>query len=339
MQLGMVGLGRMGAGMVRRLMRAGHECVVFDVNPDSVGALAAAAALLWGYWPSLLSLERTWSEDPRYSHGYLVPLFSLYLLWSQRGRIAGVGSRPGVGGLALIGLGIAMHLGGAVTNHEWFESASLLPSLAGLCVMARGWAALRLVGPSIAFLVFMIPLPYGVENALGESLQRLATLASTVVLQTMGLPALQEGNTITLAHAKIGVVKACSGLSMLTFFIAISVGLILVVRRPWVERVLILAGAIPVALIANIARITATGLLVELVGHGIAGIDFHDLTGLLMMPFALALLFVEYALIARLFTDPATQDGRIPAPLPESIARSINRPGDPRPSPAIASHD
>jgi exosortase len=241
--------------------------------------------------------------------------------------------------LALIGLGIAMHLGGAVTNHEWFESASLIPSLAGLCVMARGWAALRLVGPSIAFLVFMIPLPYGVENSLGASLQRLATSASTVVLQTVGLPALQEGNTITLAHAKIGVVEACSGLSMLTFFIAISVGLILVVRRPWAERILILAGAIPIALIANIARITATGLLVELVGHGVAGIDFHDLTGYLMMPFALALLYLENALIVRLFTDAATQDGRVPAPRPEGIARPLDRPGDLRPLPAISGHD
>jgi exosortase len=302
-------------------------------------ALAVAAALLWGYWPSLLSLERTWSGDPRYSHGYLIPLFSLYLLWLQRGRLAEVESRPSAGGLALIGLGIAMHLGGAVTNHEWFESASLLPSLAGLCVMVRGWAALRLVGPSIAFLIFMIPLPYGVENALGESLQRLATLASTVVLEMLGMPALQEGNTITLAHAKIGVVEACSGLSMLTFFVAISVGLILVVRRPWVERVLILAGAIPIALIANIARITATGLLIEKVGHGIAGIDFHDLTGYLMMPFALGLLWIENALIGRLFTDAETQDGRIPAPRPEGIAHSIDRPGDLRPSPAMSGHD
>ena len=41
MQLGMIGLGRMGANIVRRLERAGHECVVYDVNPDAVNALAA----------------------------------------------------------------------------------------------------------------------------------------------------------------------------------------------------------------------------------------------------------------------------------------------------------
>jgi 6-phosphogluconate dehydrogenase len=45
MQLGMIGLGRMGANMVRRLMRAGHECVVFDLSPDSVKALADEGAV------------------------------------------------------------------------------------------------------------------------------------------------------------------------------------------------------------------------------------------------------------------------------------------------------
>ena len=264
--------------------------------------LLVAAALLWGYWPSLLALERVWSEDPRYSHGYLVPPFGLYLAWSRRAKLAEAAGQPSLGGLVLIGIGIVLHVGGAATNHEWFESASLLPSLAGLCVMARGWAALRLVGPSIAFLVFMIPLPYRVEMGLGVPLQRLATHASTLVLQTVGLPALEEGNTISLSHAKIGIVEACNGLSMLTFFFAISVGLILVVRRPWIEQALIIAGSIPIALIANVARITATSLLVDSVGHGIAGVDFHDLAGYLMMPFALVLLSLENALLGCLFT-------------------------------------
>jgi exosortase len=290
-----------------------------DVLARSWPTLIVAGALSWGYWPSFLALERAWSTDPRYSHGYLVPLFSLYLAWSRRASLAEVGRRPSPGALVLIGVGIAMHLGGAATNHEWVESASLLPSVAGLCVLERGWPALGPLWPSVAFLLFMIPLPYRVEMGLGAPLQRLATDASTVALQTVGLPALQEGNTISLGHARIGVVEACNGLSMLTFFFAISVGLVLVVRRPWVERALILAGAIPIALVANVARITITSLLVELVGHGIAGVDFHDLAGYLMMPFALVLLAVESALLGRLFTDPATK----PSP-------TTDEPGAPR---------
>jgi exosortase len=296
---------------------------MLNINRGRVGGLTHSwstliitAALLWSYWPSFQSLERVWSEDPRYSHGYLVPLFVLYLVWSRRAKLTEVGCRPSLGGLVLMGIGIAMHLSGAVTNHEWIESASFLPSLAGLCVLGWGWTALRFLWPCVAFLVFMIPLPYRVEMGLGVPLQSLATHASAIVLQMVGLPALEEGNTISLSHAKIGIVEACNGLSMLTFFFAISVGLVLVVQRPWIERVLIIAGAIPIALIANVARITITSLLVDSVGHGIAGIDFHDLAGYLMMPFALVLLSIENALIGRLFMD----SGVTSSPIPEDHA-------------------
>ena len=44
MQLGMIGLGRMGGNMVRRLMRGGHECAVFDLSPQNVSALASEGA-------------------------------------------------------------------------------------------------------------------------------------------------------------------------------------------------------------------------------------------------------------------------------------------------------
>jgi exosortase len=294
--------------------------------------LLVAAALLWAYWPSLLALERVWSTDPRYSHGYLVPLFSLYLAWSRRAQLAEAGGRPSLGGLVLIGIGLLLHLGGAATNHEWVESASLLPTLAGLCVLTWGWPALRLVWPSIGFLLFMIPLPYRVEMGLGVPLQRLATHASTVVLQTIGLPALESGNTISLSHTRIGIVEACNGLSMLTFFFAISVGLVLVVHRPWIERALIIAGAIPIALIANIARITTTSLLVDSVGHGIAGVDFHDLAGYLMMPFALVLVSIENALLGRLFTDSARGAGIVGPVSRPCLTDERSTAGDQRPA-------
>ena len=45
MQLGMVGLGRMGSGLVRRLMRDGHRCVAYDVSPDAVKALEVDGAI------------------------------------------------------------------------------------------------------------------------------------------------------------------------------------------------------------------------------------------------------------------------------------------------------
>src|SRR5690606_18419528 len=101
---------------------------------------------------------------------------------------------------------------------EWAEAAALVLTLAGLFALLGGRPALGWAWPALLFLLFMIPLPFRVEHALSHPLQRAATLGSTFVLQTVGLPALAEGNVIVLESGRIGVVEACSGLSMLLIF-------------------------------------------------------------------------------------------------------------------------
>jgi exosortase len=153
------------------------------------------------------------------------------------------------------------------------------------------------------FLIFMIPLPWTVENALGPPLQWLATLASTFALQTLGFMAFAEGNVIQLSEGSIGVVEACSGLSMLITFIALSVGMALVVKRPILDRIVLVLSAIPVALLANVARITLTGVLHEKLGGQIADKFYHDLAGWLMIPFALVLYWCEIWIFAHILVE------------------------------------
>jgi exosortase/archaeosortase family protein len=119
------------------------------------------------------------------------------------------------------------------------------------------------------------------------------------------MPALAEGNTIQLDDVQINIVEACSGLSMLIVFFALSTGTALVVRRPLWEKGLILFSAIPIALVANIMRITITGVLFRLVSDKVADAFFHDAAGWLMMPLALALLGGELWLLGKLLIDPA----------------------------------
>src|SRR5262249_35685267 len=152
---------------------------------------------------------------------------------------------------------------------------------------------LRWSWPAIAFLVFMLPLPFRVEVALSHPLQRVATYLSTYALQTLGFAAVSEGNIIILDNVRIGVVEACNGLGMLVTFVAMTTATVLIVRRSWIETVLILLSAIPIALLANVLRITTTGILHAEVGGQIGDIVFHDLAGWLMMPIALCLLWLE----------------------------------------------
>ncbi|WP_406695892.1 exosortase/archaeosortase family protein [Singulisphaera sp. Ch08] len=260
--------------------------------------------LIWFYWPALSVMVKRWSTDPRYAHGYLVPVFALVVLWHRRDRLAASAPGSNWGGLGLVGIALALRMVGAYLYVGWLEAVSLLPALGGLCVLARGWPALRWAWPAIAFLVFMLPLPYRLEGALASPLQRVATKASTYALQTLGFPALAEGNVIHLEEVELGVVEACSGLSMLFTFFAMASGMVMVIRRPWIDKVVIVASAVPIALIVNTVRITVTGVVHESVGSDMANLIFHDLAGWLMMPMAIGLLWLELKMMSWLLIEP-----------------------------------
>jgi exosortase len=280
------------------------------LRPTALLAGLAACCLLWAYWPTLAELGETWSRDPHYSHGFLVPVFAVALLGLRARQLQGNRLRPSLWGIPLLAAGVAVRLTGAYYYYPWLDPASLLASLAGLVLLAGGWPALRWSWPALAFLVFMLPLPYQLKIALAMPLRRAATLASTYVLQTLGLPALAEGNTILIHDVQIGVVEACSGLSMLVVFFALATGLAFVIRRPLWEKGLLVASAVPVALAANIIRITVTALLYDWVGGEEARAFFHDWAGWLMMPLAIALLWGELRLLAWLLSGQPSRRWR-----------------------------
>ncbi len=261
----------------------------------------------WAYWPTLGTMAGKWEHDPQYAHGYLVPLFALFLLWRRRAMLAEVKLQHSWWGVQLVLLGAVLRVAAAYLYFDWLDAASLLPCLAGICVLLGGRAALRWAWPAIAFLLFMIPLPFRIETAFGQKLQSISTLASTYTLQVLGLPALSEGNTIVLPGGVIGVAEACSGLSMLTTFFALATAVALVVRRPWLDKGVILLSAAPIAVAANVTRIVSTALAQEWFGREIAHHVFHDLAGWLMMPVALALLWLELRLLAFVLVVPAAK--------------------------------
>ena len=287
---------------------------------------ALAAAVLWSFWPLLADMARKWSQDPQYSHAYLVPLFSAYLLWNRRELIDPTAWRSNWMGLPLLAAGVLLRLVGAYVFLDWLQAISLLPILAGLVLLVAGPRALRWSWPAVAFLGFMIPLPFRVETALSLPLQQLATTVSTYALQTLGRPAFAEGNVIVVNDARIGVVAACNGLGMLMLFFALATAVaVLVQRRHPLAKAVIVVTAVPVAVAANVARITATCFAAEFVSDHAADLLFHDLAGWLMMPLALGMLGLELYVLSRLFVDrssgksparPATRrTGMIPVPL------------------------
>lgn len=143
-------------------------------------------------------------------------------------------------------------------------------------------------------------MPYQLEVSLAHPLQRIATVFSTYCLQTLGVPALSEGNIIFIEGRQLGVAEACSGLGMLVTFFALTTAVALVIPRPLIDKVVIVLSAAPIGVLANMFRITATGWLLSTTSSEVATLVYHDLAGWLMMPLAMVLLWLEFCLWDRL---------------------------------------
>ena len=266
-------------------------------HQDAVITVCLGLALVWSYWPILRTMiERFWN-DPQYSHGFLVPFFSLYLLWHRRDQWRGRTPEASIWGLPLLAGGVAMRLYASRMEVESIDAFSLLPTLAGVVALVGGWQMLRWSWPSIAFLAFMMPPPFRVEHALSMPLRRLATVMSTFLLETCGCPAVADGNIIYLDEVPLKVAEACSGLGMLVTFFTLSTALAILTKRGWVEKMGIVLSALPIAVLANVLRITATGLAHVYLGAQAAHLIMHDLAGWLMMPLALAMLWLYVTLV------------------------------------------
>lgn len=208
--------------------------------------------------------------------------------------------KPAWTGILLILLAGAGRWAGAALNMEWVDSISLLPCIAGIVLAAGGRRLLSWSWPAIAYLVFMIPLPYRIEIALRQPLRELATVASTYTLQTFGLPAYSEGTAVIVNDVHLDIVEACSGLRMLMIFFALSFAVALLSNRMLWQRALLVISAVPIAIISNVFRITLTGLLYMIAYEELAGHLFHDLAGWFMMPIALVMLGLELWYLDRL---------------------------------------
>ncbi len=245
----------------------------------------------------LFELGTLWVTKADYSHGLVIVPFIGYLLWSRRDQFPAKIHWPDVYGLPffLLGAGLFVAAGRVNIAKEWFQPLALLACLLGVVVMFCGrWKGLVWAGPGLAFLPLAFQLPFSVEQKLSLKLQNIATEGGNFVFQTLGLASYNEGNIIIIGETKLGVAEACSGLSMLLAFFALSAAIaILYKSRPVIDRVIVFLSSIPIALLCNVIRITVTGLVYHAGWTKLGDLVVHDLAGWLMMPLALGFTWFE----------------------------------------------
>jgi exosortase len=290
-----------------------------------LGGLACLAVYAYLFRDSLGHFYYAWTTDDNYSHGFLVPILSLYFAdqVARRGPVA-VRSGAWLGGV-LLGLAI---LGGLVTIPlpiPFLGDLALLVGLAGLFAILFGTLALKRYWFPFFFLVFMVPLPIALYSRLASPLQLLASRVASTVMNATGVPVLCEGNRMTLpGGVQMFVAEACSGMRQMTGFLALCAAVAYLTPRPPSYRAIVVAAALPIALSANVARIVLTGYIMHFVNPQYASGTYHTLEGILMMGFGLLLLNSLCSLLNQCFPEapgPKAGEGEptppAPRPLPE----------------------
>ncbi|PXF57350.1 MAG: EpsI family protein [Deltaproteobacteria bacterium] len=246
----------------------------------------------------LAKLVGDWWNDPNYSHGFLIPSISAYLIWERREFLHSTRAAPSVWGLPVLFASGILYIVGHITGELLTQRLSFVTMLAGLALTWRGKAQWRVLWAPILYLVFMIPLPYIVYDSIAFPLKLLATEVSITTLQHLGQTIYSEGNLIFLPDTTLEVADACSGIRSLISVLALSIIIAKYTQHDWPRRFLLVAFSIPVVLFANILRIVGTGLLAVKDPDLSTGF-FHTFSGEIIFLAGILLLFGIAMLMAK----------------------------------------
>jgi exosortase len=239
-----------------------------------------------------------WLTDPGWSHGFLIPLFSLYFLNQSKQEILNARTKPNYLGLLLLVGVILFYVFNTVTpaGYGYFRQISAVGALGAVVLFLGGWSLLKYTWLPVIYLLFAIPLPDEILRSATIPMRLWAATASTAILNTFPhLDATANGVIIEIIYKgkalepPLDVAEACSGMRLLMTFFALGVAMAYLHYRPAWQRLVLLASTVPIAIFCNIVRVTITGFIYVLGDQQYAQGIYHDLLGMAMLPLAFGL--------------------------------------------------
>jgi len=275
--------------------------------------LVLAGLFLWlNAWQFPILLAR-WAEAD-WSHGFLIPLFSLYFLYSRRQELFQAPRRVCLWGLAILIAGILQVLLGVypIQNH-WLSHLGMIPILIGLVLYLAGPATIRVTWLPIAFLAFAMPMPGTLYSRIALPLQNLAASASYVILKLCGVVVVVKQSALTLlsvtgVERPLTVAEACSGMRMLMAFLALGVAMAYLDERPVWQRVTLVIMGAPIAILCNVIRVVTTSTMYVWDRPELGQKFMHSFTGMLMLAPALLMLWGLSRLLQSLFVEEEDEE-------------------------------
>ena len=281
-----------------------------------LGALMVAL-----HFKLLHAAVKTWIGNPNWTHGFIIPLFSLYLLYARRDDLLTVPRRTtpltAILGLGLMILSMAAEVIAIfqIRNH-WLAQNAMVGMLLGLVLYLGGWRVIRLTWLPILFLIFALPIPTIEYERAAMPLQNIAAKGAVAILRLLGVVIESTASNLRLIsqskqeHA-LTVAEACSGMRLLMAFLALGVAMAYLDYKPIWQRAILVAMAIPIAVFCNVLRVAITCWMYYIDKSELGQEFMHYFTGMLMLVPAFLLLWLLAWILRHLFIEEETDEGEV----------------------------
>ena len=257
----------------------------------AVVAVLAALLLVLLYAPTFAWLWSRWTDNVwEHAHGLLVVPLVLYFVYDALRPLSERPASSSAWGFALLAPGLALHVLDTGMHTQLLSGASMLFVLPGLSLLALGIDRTRVVAFPLALLAFALPIPLAFTDPVHLALRRFVTVVMGWALPLIGIPVFAEGTTILMSSGTLEIADACSGFT--TLYAASAVALLTAYTAAGlVQRALVLAAALPLAIAANLLRVALLAVLVTWRGPGVLDTFLHPLSGLMTFALALPIIF------------------------------------------------
>lgn len=274
--------------------------------------LIIAGLFFYLFHGDIRSVIHRWQNDNSWSHGVLIPLFSLYFIHQSKREILNLGSRPNYLGLLLLVLVLGFYTFNKVSpsGYAYLQKLSIIAAIGAIALLFGGWRLIRYTWLPIGYLIFSVPVPDRLYRDVSFDLQRLSAEVSAALLGLVPrMITTVKGVTIDVIYKgvriepSLNVAEACSGMRLLVAFLALGVAVAYLYYRPVMQRVVLLISTIPIAVFCNIVRVSITGFIYVLWDPRYSQGIYHDLLGIAMLPLAFVLFYFLGWFMSNLFVD------------------------------------
>ena len=236
------------------------------------------------------------SPDSYYSHGFLIPFVSGYLIWLKREEIETVQARTSWFGFALVIFAALVHLFGTAVYIFSVSGFSIWVLLFASYLFMFGWERTKKISFPLLYLIFMFPAPLALITMISFPLKMFVANYGVKLVQLTGIPIFQEGFNIIIPQGALLVGNPCSGLRSLIAFLALGSLFAYMSNLSNTRKWVLFFLSVPVALFSNLIRVPILILWSYQFGLAAAAPDTLVHTGSGVFVFVLGIMLLFFAM-------------------------------------------